>query len=319
MPLGPDPFGGIVIPGMAGAGQTVERRLDLVPPTLIVERSPDQLGDEGAAPPATGSGIQLGDEVRLELNVHTHVSKSTHTLRDGVGCGRVHWDRSALTSAAGHESGVHRMSDLADTGAIDWLLLEAPGKKINGELIPPLLDLVDRRLIRILDVLILVKRDDDDFDALTTSELDPGQVGEFGALAGASSGLLSDEDAAAAASALAPDSLGLLIVYENLWSLPFSVAARKVGGQLVAHGHIPTQAIVAALTPSRLDGRSFLMGLIGGMARTAVVAGTATAVATASRAARPTVGPRRTSRRMPNRNTRTAVRPAAIRRRTRRA
>ena len=85
MSLGSDPLGGIVIPGMAGAGQTVERRLDLVPPTLVVESSPDQLGDEGAAPPATGSGIQLGDEVRLELNVHTHVSKSTHALRDGSG------------------------------------------------------------------------------------------------------------------------------------------------------------------------------------------------------------------------------------------
>ena len=276
MSLGPDPLGGIVIPGMAGAGQTVERRLDLVPPTLIVESSPDQLGDEGAAPPATGSGIQLGDEVRLELNVHTHVSKSTHalrrvpadrglirwlvgwaiamrrcsrcrSLRDRVGVRTVHWGRSALTSAAEADRGVHGMSDLEDTGAIDWLLLEAPGKKINGELIPPLLDLVDRRLIRILDVLILVKRDDDDFDALTTSQLDPGQVGELGALEGASSGLLSDEDAAAAASALAPNSLGLLIVYENLWSLPFSVAARQVGGQLVARGHIPIQAMVAAL------------------------------------------------------------------------
>ena len=58
------------------------------------------------------------------------------------------------------------MSDLEETGAIDWLLVEAPGKQINGELVPPLLDLVDRRLIRILDVLVLVKRTDDDFDAL---------------------------------------------------------------------------------------------------------------------------------------------------------
>ena len=62
-----------------------------------------------------------------------------------------------------------------------------------------------------------------------------------------SSGLLSDEDAAAAAAALEPDSLGLLIVYENLWSLPFAIAARKAGGQLVAQGHIDTEAIVAAL------------------------------------------------------------------------
>jgi hypothetical protein len=139
------------------------------------------------------------------------------------------------------------MTDLEDTGAIDWLLVEAPGKEINGEMVPPLLDLVDRRLIRILDVLVLVKRSDDDFDALTTSQLDPEQVGDLGALEGASSGLLSHDDAATAASVLAPGSIGLMVVYENLWSLPFAVAARKAGGQLVAHGHIPTQAIVAAL------------------------------------------------------------------------
>ncbi len=139
------------------------------------------------------------------------------------------------------------MTDMEDTGAIDWLLVEAPGKQINGEMVPPLLDLVDRRLIRILDVLVLVKRADDDFDALTTSDLDPEQVGDLGALAGASSGLLSDDDAATAASVLAPGSIGLMIVYENLWSLPFATAARKAGGQLVAQGHIPIPAIVAAL------------------------------------------------------------------------
>jgi len=138
------------------------------------------------------------------------------------------------------------VSDIEATGEIDWLLIEGH-KEINGELVPPLLDLVDRRLIRILDALVLVKRSDDDFDALTTSELDPEQVGELGALAGASSGLLSDEDAATAAAALQPGNLGLLIVYENLWSLPFAIAARKAGGQLVARGHIDTQAIVAAL------------------------------------------------------------------------
>ncbi len=139
------------------------------------------------------------------------------------------------------------MSDLEETGAIDWLLIEARDKEINGELAPPLLDLVDRRLIRILDALILVKRGDDDFDALTTSDLDPEQVGDLGGLAGASSGLLSDDDAAAAAAVLEPGSLGLLIVYENLWSLPFAMAVRKAGGQLVAQGHIPIQAMLAEL------------------------------------------------------------------------
>ena len=72
-------------------------------------------------------------------------------------------------------------------------------------------------------------------------------MGDLGALEGASSGLLSAEDAATAASVLAPGSIGLMIVYENLWSLPFAIAARKAGGQLVGHGHIPIPAIVAAL------------------------------------------------------------------------
>ena len=139
------------------------------------------------------------------------------------------------------------MSDMEETGAIDWLLIEAQGKQLNGELVPPLLDLVDRRLIRILDALILIVRREGDFDALTTEDLDTDQIGHLGALAGASSGLLSADDAAEAAALMEPDSIGLLLVYENLWSLPFAVAARKAGGQLVAQGHIPTQAIVAAL------------------------------------------------------------------------
>ncbi len=139
------------------------------------------------------------------------------------------------------------MSDDQVTGAIDWFLIEAQSKEMNGELVPPLLDLVDRRLIRILDVLIVVKRGEGDFDVKTTSDLDPEQVGDLGALAGASSGVLSADDAADAAALMTPNSLGLLIVYENLWSIPFAVAARKAGGQLIANGHIPTQAILAAL------------------------------------------------------------------------
>ena len=164
-------------------------------------------------------------------------------LRGAAGNGRfvLHYHPRPDTS---RES--ETVSDIEETGAIDWLLIEGR-KEIDGALVPPLLDLVDRRLIRILDVLVLVKRADDDFDALTTAELETDQVGELGALAGASSGLLSDDDAAKAAAALQAGSTGLLIVYENLWSLPFALAARKAGGQLVARGHIDTQAIVAAL------------------------------------------------------------------------
>lgn len=140
-----------------------------------------------------------------------------------------------------------QMNELREMGSVDWFLIEAPDKEINGELIPPLLELVDNRTIRIIDVLVLVKRDDGDFDALTTADLDADKVGDLGALAGASSGLLSADDAAEAAELLQPNTVGLLLVYENLWSLPFALAARQAGGQLVARGHIPTQALVAAL------------------------------------------------------------------------
>jgi hypothetical protein len=139
------------------------------------------------------------------------------------------------------------MSDIHEMGTIDWFLIEAPDRHINGALVPPLIDLVDRRLIRILDVLVLVKREEGDFDALTTADLDHELVGDLGVLDGASSGLLSSDDAADAAAWMQPNSLGLMIVYENLWSIPFAVSAREAGGQLLAHGHVPTQAIVAAL------------------------------------------------------------------------
>jgi hypothetical protein len=142
---------------------------------------------------------------------------------------------------------IHANTDMREMGAVDYLLIERKGRKLDGALVPPLLDLVDRRLIRILDVLVLVKRGENDFDVLKSSDLDPASVGDLGALAGASSGLIADDDAADAAATLEPNSTGLLLVYENLWSLPFALAAREAGGQLVAYGHIPTQAIVAAL------------------------------------------------------------------------
>jgi hypothetical protein len=139
------------------------------------------------------------------------------------------------------------MIDLEHTGTIDWLVVEFPGKELSGELVPPMLDLVDRHLIRVLDVVIVLKGEDSSIETLTTNDLDKRHVGELGPLAGASSGLISDEDVAEVATALEPGTASLLLVYENLWSIPFAAAARRAGGQLVASGRIPVQAILAAL------------------------------------------------------------------------
>ena len=140
------------------------------------------------------------------------------------------------------------MSGIEETGPIDFLVIEFQGKDINGELVPPLLDLVDRQLIRVLDALIVLKRADGSYDALTTDEIQAsGAAGDLGELAGASSGLISEEDAEAAAAVMEPDTAALVLIYENLWAAPFAVAARKAGGQLVATGRIPVQALLAQL------------------------------------------------------------------------
>lgn len=139
------------------------------------------------------------------------------------------------------------MSDLEDVGAVDFIVVEFPRREMTGELIPGLLDLVDRRLIRVMDVVIVLTSDDGSFETLTPDDLDPAEVGELGSLAGAASGLLNHEDAAEIAALMQPSSGALVLVWENLWSLPFGVAIRKAGGRLLSQGHIPTQALVAAL------------------------------------------------------------------------
>lgn len=138
-------------------------------------------------------------------------------------------------------------NELDDMGAIDYFVVELRGQAVTGELIPSLLDLVDRGVIRVLDVLLVVTDDAGSYTTLIPDDLDPAEFGDLGALAGASSGLLSEDDSMAVAEVMQPNARALVLVYENLWSLPFAQSARRAGGQLIATGHIPTQAIIAAL------------------------------------------------------------------------
>jgi hypothetical protein len=139
------------------------------------------------------------------------------------------------------------MNDLEHTGAIDYVTVEFPRQHVTGELIPSLIDLVDRRIIRILDALIVVKHDDGSHEVLRPDDVDPAIAEDVAELTGASSGLLGVDDANEIAAIMQTGTGSLTIVYENLWSLPFATAAREAGGQLISSGHIPTQAIVAAL------------------------------------------------------------------------
>jgi hypothetical protein len=136
------------------------------------------------------------------------------------------------------------MSD--EMGPIDYVVLEWPGRQPSGEAVPHLIELVDRGTIRILDLAFIAKDEDGDVAGIEVSELGQ-QVEAFAEFAGASSGLLNDDDLSEAAQALEPGTSAALIVYENSWAAPFAAAVRRSGGQLVASGRISIQDIEAAL------------------------------------------------------------------------
>lgn len=140
------------------------------------------------------------------------------------------------------------MSDasIEEMGPIDYLIVEWPGRQPNGEAAPFLIDLVDRGLIRVLDLAFIFKGDDGSVAALDIKDLGE-QSEELRLFEGASSGLLGDDDIDEAGKALEPGTSAALLVYENTWAGPFAAAVRRSGGQLVANGRIPVQALLAAV------------------------------------------------------------------------
>ena len=136
--------------------------------------------------------------------------------------------------------------ELEELGPIDYVVLEWPGRQPTGEAAPLIIDLVDRGIIRIIDIAFMRKLEDGSIDTLDLGALDGDSAG-FDAFEGASSGLLTQEDLEEAATALEPGTTAAILVWENRWAAPVAVALRRSGGQLVASGRIQTQAILAAL------------------------------------------------------------------------
>jgi hypothetical protein len=139
------------------------------------------------------------------------------------------------------------VTELDELGPVDWIVVEFPGSRFNGEIAPALVDLVERDLVRVLDLLVLKKDDDGSVEAFELSDLDVGEVGALRNFDEGLAELLSAADVDAVAAALDPGSSAALLVWENTWAAPFGAAVRHSGGQLVAGGRIPTQAILAAL------------------------------------------------------------------------
>ncbi|MFE1439618.1 DUF6325 family protein [Streptomyces sp. NPDC058739] len=135
--------------------------------------------------------------------------------------------------------------DVEEMGPVDYLVVEFPGNRMTGEGLPLLVDLVDRGIIRVLDLLFV--RKDEDGTVAVVELTDLGDEVDLSVFEGASSGLMGQDDLDEAGAVLAPGNSAALLVYENLWAAPLARALRRGGAQLVASGRIPVQALLASL------------------------------------------------------------------------
>ncbi|EGD25370.1 DUF1269 domain-containing protein [Rhodococcus hoagii] len=139
-------------------------------------------------------------------------------------------------------------SEFDELGPIDYAVVEFPaGRNPDGSALPILVDLVERGIIRVLDLVFVRKDDDGSVVGLAIEDFGFGSEVDVTLFAEASSGLLGRTDLDEAAVALEPGRSGAILVYENCWAAPFATALRRQGAQLVASGRIPVQGVLSAL------------------------------------------------------------------------
>jgi Family of unknown function (DUF6325) len=131
-------------------------------------------------------------------------------------------------------------------GPIDYVVLEFTGNRLTGRAAEELVNLVDRGIVRVYDVMIVGKDADGAVYSVDLAEA-AGQAGGFADLDGARSGILAEDDRLEVAGAMQPGTLAALIVYENTWAIPFVAAALDSGGQLIAGGRIPAEDVMEVL------------------------------------------------------------------------
>lgn len=148
------------------------------------------------------------------------------------------------------------LRELGELGPVDYLVVEFPAGVSNfqGEMATELLALVDAGLIRVIDVVILAKDAAGEIDAIELSDVE--ELGELQALEAELAELLAAEDVAHLAASMEPGSTAGVLIWENLWAAPFGAAARRAGGQLIANGRIPLQAIISSIEADAADEES---------------------------------------------------------------
>ena len=137
--------------------------------------------------------------------------------------------------------------DMREMGPVDYMVVEFPGGRMSGEGLPLLVDLVDRGIVRILDLVFIRKLPDGSFVRMELTDRGSVDSEALNVFEGASSGIVGDDDLRAVANVVEPGSTAGMIVFENRWAAPLATSLRRGGAMLVANGRIPVQSIVAAL------------------------------------------------------------------------
>jgi Family of unknown function (DUF6325) len=139
--------------------------------------------------------------------------------------------------------------DVNELGPVDYVVVEFPADKANfsGEMAAELRSLIDSGTVRLLDLMFLRKNLDGSVEGFESHDFGDVELDEMRALETALAMLLAEEDVESIGAALEPGSVAAVLVWENVWAAPFGSAVRHSGGQLVASGRIPIQALAAAL------------------------------------------------------------------------
>jgi Family of unknown function (DUF6325) len=140
-------------------------------------------------------------------------------------------------------------TDEDELGPVDYIVVEFPADRANfsGEMAAELSSLIDRDIVRVLDLIVLQKEADGSVEGFESRDFGDGDLGELLGLETELALLLAEEDVKAIGEALEPGTVAAVLVWENVWAAPFGSAVRRSGGQLVAEGRIPIQALAAAI------------------------------------------------------------------------
>ena len=140
-----------------------------------------------------------------------------------------------------------------ELGPVDYLVVEFPAGQSNfsGEMATELAHLVESGTIRVLDLLVLTKDGEGEIEAVEIDDLDA--VDELRVAETQLAELLAAEDVVNLAESMEPGTTAGVLVWENRWAAPFASAARRAGGQLIANGRIPIQAILASIEAEDSD------------------------------------------------------------------